>query len=1036
MPSRNGGIFPQHEWVSFTDAEATQAAYRKLQLAGAQGIYFGVSAFNTTTRTQEHASGIRAFFFDIDAGEAKQAKHGDKVYASAEEAWGALNAVVDTALPRPTYVVFSGTGIHAYWVATEDFTYTEWKPLAQRLKSWVAATGLRVDQGVTANAATIMRLPGSRHQCGSRAQVLETNALFTKEQLTNAINDLPLQALPAPVVAQPRTGENPLEGYELLEEMRRLTSLPHSFEKIIRLHELTGEGCQALYDIYRNQERQTYLDWIQALSIAKFCVDGDEWIHKISNKYPGYDHAATEAKADSLRGPYLCEGFMENNPDRCAGCPFAGKIRTPLTLGRDPKSMPVKVEAPLGTNKQETGEFIIPPYPAPFYRGVNGGIYFDEHNEKTETVESIEVLKWDFYIYERISSNGKQIYWCRYHSPHDGVREFDMDSSMIHTLNNEMKDCLTGQGIAITGKQQWGLMSLFLSRFNEQLVNSRAALREVTQQGWQTDSRGAVTAFVHGREEITRNGTKPAPIGDKNVAQKFSKALSPKLHKGIVESLEIWNGALFGVYGAKYYTPNQFVICASIGSVFAARYALDGHCGGVISLATPGSGYSKTVTCQTALRVWGDPADMTFSSLSGITNAALMTNLGYLNSIPLLRDEITEMEGYEVADLVYDSTRLGDKERAQNSDNDIRHNRNTWRTWFYTTSNRSIYDVIAADRDDGDGVMMRVTELDLPKIKSERGSHGEYERNAKALAKVHGVAGRVLIEWMVQHPNEAEQMWSEAYEWVKRITNAQASERFWVTHLTSAVVGARIGAELHIHPFRVSDVEEFIVALMQQMRMRVSRRTEHTLVVSDTGSFELVEGDTSNLDTIDDEVGSVNYLESPEKLTTNAGMGDTLITMTNNQIVTEAGYKVNVEFIGEMIQENLKHIVVIRQNGYAAYSSFNAIEIRIDHPRKEMVIGRTFLRAWCVKRNLSLDFVVDVLDKLGAKQKKVRIMAGTDYSSAPAINAWVIPDTDRFVNEYIAPVQVAATIAPVAELPEVVRQHHDFFELLRLGEEP
>ena len=64
------------------------------------------------------------------------------------------------------------------------------------------------------------------------------------------------------------------------------------------------------------------------------------------------------------------------------------------------------------------------------------------------------------------------------------------------------------------------------------------------------------------------------------------------------------------------------------------------------------------------------------------------------------------MEPEEIADLIYDSTRLGDKERAQGSENDIRGNRNTWRTFFYVTSNRSLYDVIASDRTDGDGPMI------------------------------------------------------------------------------------------------------------------------------------------------------------------------------------------------------------------------------------------------------------------------------------------------------------------------------------------
>ena len=68
-------------------------------------------------------------------GADKVEKHGtDKVYLNADEAYLDLMDKLDGKFPKPTYVIHSGTGIHAYWVSTEDIPYNKWKPLANKFK--------------------------------------------------------------------------------------------------------------------------------------------------------------------------------------------------------------------------------------------------------------------------------------------------------------------------------------------------------------------------------------------------------------------------------------------------------------------------------------------------------------------------------------------------------------------------------------------------------------------------------------------------------------------------------------------------------------------------------------------------------------------------------------------------------------------------------------------------------------------------------------------------------------------------------------
>ena len=952
-PSREtpGKLFARHVWTDFRNQEATTHAYQELQRAGAQGIYFAPAGFGVQSRTQDQCQGLRSFFVDLDAGEAKLAKHGaDKVYLTAEEAHLDLHDKLDGVFPKPTYVIHSGTGIHAYWTMVEDVPFAQWKQLAQKFKLFCRLHGLKIDPARTGDGASIMRVVGSLHQSAHRTvSVLECNSLFFKEDLVNAIEQLQVSVAP--------TRSSVPSDYEHGDLLQQVTHKPCSFGKIIETTELTGEGCRALYDIYKNQDKQTYQEWIAILSVANRCIDRDEWIHKVSSGYPGYSYDATEAKAASLKAPFKCTDIMAIDPSRCAGCPLAGKIVSPITIGRNPESKPVKVTAQLGTDKNKQEEFVIPPYPYPFFRGKEGGIFIEEENDDTGTVDKYEVFPYDFYIYERIGSSGKQLYWCRYHSPHDGVKEFDMDSTMIHSITAEMKDCLTGQGMAVTSKKQWGYMSMFLQQFNKQLVESKAALREIEQQGWQYDDKGNVTAFVHGKEEVTTNGVKPAPIGDRQIAKKLSVSFTPKYNGDEMSSLEKWNYCLHNMYHTKASLPNQLIICSSLGAAFASRFALANDCGGVISLASTASGRGKTYTCQTALRVWAKPADLTFASKSGVTVNALMTNLGYANSLPILRDEITEMAPEEIADLIYDSTRLGDKERAQGSENDIRGHRNSWRTFFYVTSNRSLYDTIAAERTDGDGPMMRVTELMIGRTTFL--DQKDARRLAKEIDTVHGVAGRFLLEWMVRHPEEAERLWNTTLEQFVQETGAVAAERFWVTHLVSACVGAKIGEALNLHPFKASDVVEHAKDVLEVMRSRVKTRTSETLVDVETEDGEVITVDAGADMAADEETIALSQ---------------------------------QAAFLGAFINDNINRTMVIKGAGMPIMPKSNEVFIRIEQNTGFVYVRVDALRTYCFNHRISNDMVSAIMQHIGAEKRSFRMMSGTDMATASVpVRVWKIP---------------------------------------------
>ena len=59
-----------------------------------------------------------------------------------------------------------GRGIHAYWPFTDDVPTEIWKPYAEQFKKFCLDKGLHIDESVTADAARVLRVPGSRNLKG------------------------------------------------------------------------------------------------------------------------------------------------------------------------------------------------------------------------------------------------------------------------------------------------------------------------------------------------------------------------------------------------------------------------------------------------------------------------------------------------------------------------------------------------------------------------------------------------------------------------------------------------------------------------------------------------------------------------------------------------------------------------------------------------------------------------------------------------------------------------------------------------------
>ena len=166
-PNTNGYGFTH---LPFTNNEAMVLKANELD-AQNKTVYFACATYKqenyidelgkTRWRTAENAGWAKAFWLDIDCGEAKAVE--GKGYATIKEAFNALKEFCSsTGLPMPT-LVLSGGGLHCYWPLGASISKDEWKPVAGKLKALTHSLKLLADDSRTSDIASILRPVGTHN---------------------------------------------------------------------------------------------------------------------------------------------------------------------------------------------------------------------------------------------------------------------------------------------------------------------------------------------------------------------------------------------------------------------------------------------------------------------------------------------------------------------------------------------------------------------------------------------------------------------------------------------------------------------------------------------------------------------------------------------------------------------------------------------------------------------------------------------------------------------------------------------------------
>jgi hypothetical protein len=760
--------------------------------------YFALANFQSDEgRTVANAKELNSFFIDIDCG-------ANKAYADQTEGIEALQKfLASTDFTKPTVVVNSGRGLHAYWVLEQPITREEWKPIAERFKALCQEHKFEADPAVTADVARILRIPETLNfkdpDNPLPTKVLKAGKRVSLSAFSEKLPVIDLLDIP---------GKKPFTRQMDPMTLALMGNYQSKFKTIL-IKSINGEGCEQIANAFRNQDLLEEPLWRAALSIANACVDGSVGIHKISEQHPEYSANRTIKKANETKGPYTCATFKTLNPSACEGCTL--KVTSPIQIGRE--IVEAAEEDNVVTQVEEVTKeeitYNIPTYPFPYFRGKVGGVYRRADPNKEDDKDEL-IYPYDMYVVKRIHDpDDGETLLLRLHLPKDGVREFILP--LTSALSKEkFINAVAQQGVAILGKRQDLLMS-YVTRWVEELQAMGKSEIARKQFGWLEDN----SAFIIGDREICADGrvlySPPTSVTVPIIPAMKSRG-----------DFHTWRD-IINAYGRPNMEQRAFALFMGFGGPlmkFVGEGMLDGF---LLNLVSQKGGSGKTTLLHAINSIYGSPKPLLLSYKD--THNHRMQRMGTMQSLTPTIDELTNLEPKAMSSLVYDITSGKGKNRMSAKANVERTNVTTWQIPVVSSSNRRVKDALLTTKSFPEPELLRILEDEiLPDPDNDpTWSKAHFGR----LMSNYGHAIDPFIKYVATNLPTVIELLGRVNRKLDRAANITNTERFWSAGIAIDLTGGIIAHNLGLHNIPIEPVFQHAINLVNNTRSKNNEEFSH-----------------------------------------------------------------------------------------------------------------------------------------------------------------------------------------------------------------
>lgn len=738
-----------------------------------------------------NARWLKSFVLDLDVKPTG--------YPSQEAALAVLLPFLDEIGLQPGPIISTGNGLHAYIVLDQPITFAIWKPLADRLAEAANQHGLKFDQGVTKNAAVLLRLPTSFNrkdpdnpkECkaftlGETTTVARVTAALGKISVTPGVSRPQRTSVIDQTVLPPRTA---IKGPEA---NRALAALAHS--RIVTSIELLHRACPVVADSER-RGGNTDLEplWFELAKLCHYVQDGRDYFHDLSSEDPRYDPEQTDAKYDQAepQGWPACATIARSSPAAltlCQGCAFNEQGQSPInyaTRGLSGSGAPavthmngslnghaasahipatsspiIDIKLPPQFKRLPTGHIVTAIDDVPVFNTAIYDMRLSTSTDGTEKLHSVSFV---------IPCGTKDV---------DDVSIFAVPMSAMKSDQSFGEHCF-GHGLMYTN---FKLVKFFMTSWVEQ-IRERGDILAMSRMGW-LEKDGAIRGFAFGK--LSSAPSDYTPIGQ---LSEWKKGISTFIRKGCVE------------------------IEVIIATAFAAPLIRFTGVDGAVVHARGPSGRGKTAALEHAMSVWASKQAV----LSSGTHASTKDLIAMAHNLPVYIDEF-------VVDAKTDFNKFGEfllnvttaKEYRRMTRNITQRQRRFSQTLLTTTGNFSL--VQKTSRETA-AQALRVLEFGLSDAIDRLNLTLDQANAVKRLIENnHGTAGLVYTEYLARCHANIDKIVALCTREFSDDLDATSGERFWLAAIVAIYVGACIARSLELVDFDIVSMKKFLLNLVRQQR--------------------------------------------------------------------------------------------------------------------------------------------------------------------------------------------------------------------------
>lgn len=817
----NNGSYCKNQ--PFADlASATQYA---MSMAPYADVYMALSSYAQSgafSRSAKMAIRQRSFWLDLDCDPEKAAL--GQAYANKQEAIAGLgNFLKSTKLPAPA-LVDSGHGYHLYWPLSRSIESTQWRQLASRLVTICQTYGLIADHHRTRDLASILRVPGTfnRKQGGSLAVELKyfptpvDPIAFAKQIIALA----PVATEPAVAVSQAMPSVD-LSGLSFSDDFTDTSNLPERGWKQLVIK------CKQI----REMATSPYPAWMLAARTILHTTGGAGMVHALSKLGPKYDPYTTDKLISSLQGSAeygaaLCTSFQTHCAEKCEGCPYKGKLKSPISLAE--LAVPETVTMPavkLDTVDLSGGEIAlgdaedtveVHPFKSDRFSVVPGKGVYAMLETKDGTPYNACISDIEIYIHTLCIDNTqglvpKRTYLMRKIAP--GCAPVDIPFAVEDALGANKLETWTAQCGILPLPANKKLFFEFMNTYIASVQNNLPEVYVRNHFGWDkwTDKATGKSypGFIVGTQMFTKDGVKPVRLDER------SADISKKL--GSRGTLEGWKKvpALYKTLDQKFA---QLLMCTAFGAPLM-QFGRGTATNVAYNFWDINGGKGKSSILKAIASVWGDPQQMLMGRTD--TTSARFQHFAVFRNLPVLIDEITGMRDSDAATLLYDIVNGREKARSTVSGTGLAQSGH-WDTIAIFTANQSMYEALKDYRAQTSATCMRVIEAVCDfKDYSNTAMQTVINEAMTAARDNYGLAGQAFIRFLMTQPKATDIVAQSAERFATKYAKA-SDERFWLYGMAIPLYAGRIAKALGLIDYDMDALERYCVEeLLPDLRSKV-----------------------------------------------------------------------------------------------------------------------------------------------------------------------------------------------------------------------